>query len=557
MRLPALILLSFILLAAAPLAAQKWIETKSGPFVVYSDAGEKDARAALYHLEQFRFLFGESLGKRDLRTVWPVTVIVSKPSKADPLPSLGFSRDGWLATWPAGAVPPPAFFRRLALLFIEDNWPARMPGTLEPTFATLFSTFQLAAGKVTLGLPPAPAERTRQWALLQYLLTNPETSTRTRVLLSNLASGADEGTAFRNSFDKPKATFDAEVERYLAAANFLSLTLPAKPLNPEIAFSIVPALPSRIRVLPGDKLMAAGAPPAQVRAAYQQAINERPGPLAFEGLGLALLAENHPAEARQAFETMKAQLDDAPNAYARGLCELGLYDQASLKNPRWAEPFLRAAAKEPGPVRKAYLLKKAAELEPRNPDTWRALAQNQFDAKQFAEAEKSWFAAARAARSDEEREALTRAREAFEQARYDAAAAEKARLRKEEQDEVERLRLEAAERVRRKEAELNKAPLPDASKIEKWWDGPPLTTFTGTLEAVACQGPRARLQARDSAGKPAVFTIDDPSKIVLLNHDQTQAQLNCGPQRPPRRVKIEYAAKPGAPGQVATLEFLK
>lgn len=557
MRLTASAALSVALAAALPAALPAaWLETASGPFAVYSDAGDDKARAALYHLEQFRFLFGESLGRKDLRTVWPVTILVVRPGKDPAPPALGFTRDGWLAVWPAGSVPPPSFFRQLALLFIEDNWPGRMPGTLEQTFATLFSTLQLQSGKVTLGLPPAPAERTREWALLQYLLTNPETATRTRVLLSNLAAGADEAAAFRNSFDKPKAAIDAEVDRYLAAGQFLTLTLPARPLNPEIAFSILPALPSRVRVLPGDRLMAAGAPPAEVRLAYQQALNERPGPLAFEGLGLALLAEKQPGDARQALEAMRARMDDSPRAFARGLLELGLFDQAAQKNPRWAEPYVRAAAKEPGPVRKAYLLRKAADLEPRNPTTWRDLAQAQFDAKQYAEAGKSWHAAARAARSEDERAALVRAREAFEQARYDAVAAEKARLRKEEQDEVERVRRASLESIRRKEEALNTAA-PPAAKVEKWWDGPPLQSFTGTLEAVSCQGSRARLAVRDAAGRAASFLVADPAKVVLLNHDQTQAQLACGPQRPPRRVKIEYAAQAGAPGQVVTLEFLK
>ncbi len=59
-----------LLAALAAIAARAdWIETKSGPFVIYSDSGDDRARDALYHLEQFRFLFGESLGKKDIRTV--------------------------------------------------------------------------------------------------------------------------------------------------------------------------------------------------------------------------------------------------------------------------------------------------------------------------------------------------------------------------------------------------------------------------------------------------------------------------------------------------------
>ncbi len=561
MMMRALPLAATLAAAAAGLAHGAWIETKAGPFVVYSDAGNDKARAALYHLEQFRFLFGESLGRRELKTVWPITVVVTQKPPAGRVPkTLGFTRDGWLAVWPAGsksdAAPGPEFFRDLALLFIEDNWPGRMPGDLERTFATLFSTMRLEGGKVVLGAPPAEAERTRGWAALQYLLTNPLTATRTRVLLSNLAAGADEGTAYRNAFERPKQALDAEIDAYFAAGKYLTQTLPAKPLNVEILFSIIPMLPSRLRVLPADLLMAAGAPPAEVRAAYQQAINERPGPLAYEGLALALLAEKQEADAKKALEAMKGLLDDAVGSCTRGLLELGMNEQAAAKNPRWAEPYVRSAAKEPGPVRKAYFLKKAAELEPRNPQIWKQLAEAQFDARQTAEAEKSWYAAARVARNEEERAAMVAAREAFEQARYDAIAAEKARQKKEEQDELERLKAETMENIRKKEQELSK-PGSSGRKAEQWWDGPPTQAFTGTLENVACQGGRARLNLRDAAGKPAVFVVADPGKVAVFNQDQAQVQLSCGPQKPARRVKIEYVAKPGAPGEVATVEFLK
>lgn len=540
---------------AAPAGVAGWIETRSGPFVVFSDAGEDRARQALYHLEQFRFIFGETLGRKDLQTVWPVTVVVTRRADNDPRPVFGFSRDGWLAAWPAGGAPGPEFFKKLGLLLIEDNWKERLPGELEDTLAVLFSTTVLQAGKVTLGLPPEPAARTRQWALLQYLLTNPETSGRTRVLLSNLAAGADEGAAFRNAFGLPASAFHQQVESYLAGGRFAVLVLPGRPINPELAFPVVPMMPSRLRVLPGDTLMARGADPRQIRAAYQQALNERPGPLAFEGLGLALLAEGAPEAARKAFQAMKAQLDPARDVCARGLLELGLFDEAAKQNPRWAEPYVRAAAREPGPVRKAYLLKKAAELEPRNPTLWQRLAQAQFAARQFADAERSWRAAERVARSAEERARMASEREVFEQARFEAEAAERARLQKEARDELERLRREALDNIRQAEEKASRGGL-EGKKVEKWWEGPPARTFSGLLESVACQGARARLALRDEAGKPVSMVIADPNKVVVFGAGQTQAQLRCGPQKPPRRVKIEYVDRPGAAGEVVTLGFL-
>ena len=541
MRTALTALLCFTLQAA-------WVETKSGPFVVYSDAGDDQTRAALYHLEQFRFIFGEALGKRDLKSVWPITIVVRKPGKVAEVPYLGFSRDGWLGTWPAGSAPPPAWFKQLALLFIEDNLTYRMPGDLEPTFATLYSTLEVKGGRVVVGAPPAAtAERTRTWAMLQYLMTNPETTVRTRVLLSNLAAGADEITAFRNAYETPKATIDAQVDAYFAKGVFTTVTIPGRPLDVDRAFSIIPVLASRLRVLPGDQLMARGAPASEIRAAYEAAQKERPGPLGYEGLGLALLMEKRPEEAKRALEVMAA---DEENAGTRGLFELGLLERAQKKNPLWYETYMKLAAKEAGPIRRAFHLKKATELAPRLPEIWRDLAKAQFDAKQFPEAERSWRAAERVARNDQEREQLKVAREQFEQTRYDMEAAERARRKKEEVDDIERVRRESLEAIRRAEEAGNTGKTP-GGKVEKWWDGPPTTAFLGTLESVACLGNKFRLSARDKEGKPASFLINDPGKVVILGAKQTQVQLSCGPQKPPRKVKIDYTQT----REVVTVEF--
>ncbi|WP_321475013.1 hypothetical protein [uncultured Paludibaculum sp.] len=542
-----------------PLSAA-WNETKSGPFIVYTDAGDDRARTALYHLEQFRFIFGEAIGRRELTSVWPITVVVSKPSKTPAPARIGFGRDGWLITWPAGSTPPVAWFRQLAVMFIDDNLTGRIPDEYESAMADLFSTMQIQGGKVILGAPPPEDARTPTWALLQYLLTNPETAVRTKVMLSNLANGAEPDAAFRNAFGKTKSAIDVEVKGYLAAGKFLTVTLPGKPIDPDRAFNFVPMLPSRLRVLPGDELMAQQAPPAQVRVAYQNAQNERPGPLGFEGLGLALLAEKQPEDAKKALQQMAL---DKEAAGARGLYELGLLEKdhkllerAALRNPRWPEPYVRLAEMEPGPIRKAALYKKATELAPRHAEYWRELAKAQFDGKKYDDAEKSWRAAERVAATEKERTELTAAREQFEQTRYDLQAAEKARLKKEEQEELERVKNESLASIRAAEAAANaKGGGVGNKKVEKWWDGPPAKAFTGTLDSVVCRpGGKASLTARGADGKPVSFIITAPDKVAIFGANQAQIQLSCGPQRPPRPVKIEYADKPG-PKEVVTVEF--
>ncbi|HNY41917.1 MAG TPA: hypothetical protein PKJ41_16060, partial [Bryobacteraceae bacterium] len=69
---------SAVMLAAALSAPAfgAWQEFKSGPFTVISERGEKQSRDVLAELEQFRGALGQAVGKTELKTVWPVTVVV-------------------------------------------------------------------------------------------------------------------------------------------------------------------------------------------------------------------------------------------------------------------------------------------------------------------------------------------------------------------------------------------------------------------------------------------------------------------------------------------------
>ena len=66
-------------------------------------------------------------------------------------------------------------------------------------------------------------------------------------------------------------------------------------------------------------------------------------------------------------------------------------------NPKWAEPQFKIAALEADPARKIARLKMAASLAPRNAVYWQTLATAQAAANLYADAEKSWTAAERAA----------------------------------------------------------------------------------------------------------------------------------------------------------------
>jgi hypothetical protein len=85
---------------------------------------------------------------------------------------------------------------------------------------------------------------------------------------------------------------------------------------------------------------------------------------------------------------------------------------------------------------------------------------------------------------------------------------------------------------------------------------PQLPSFDGTLENMEC-GALARLHVR-AEGAVRIFVIPDPTKVAIHGTNGESIELQCGAQKPPRALHIEYQAMPsmaGVAGVVRTLEF--
>src|ERR1700687_2615819 len=114
----------FACVAMSALAAD-WVEYRSGPFHVFSDAGDRAARERLTQLEQIRFVLGTLLGKGALNTVWPIDLVLFANQKeygphALPRP-LTDGASATLAAWPAATALPRDLLRAIALRLLEDN----------------------------------------------------------------------------------------------------------------------------------------------------------------------------------------------------------------------------------------------------------------------------------------------------------------------------------------------------------------------------------------------------------------------------------------------------
>ncbi|MCC7173947.1 MAG: hypothetical protein IT159_02030 [Bryobacterales bacterium] len=557
-----------VLLAALTLqAAERWVESGSGPFQVLSSAGERAGRDRLYELEEFRYVFEQTLGRQDIEPAWPIRVLVVDSTRNAPL-TPGFARDAWIAAVPSrGALARP-FLRALAVLFF-DAGAGRLPDEMEAALADLFSTLDFRGWQPVLGAPLPAAERTREWAKMHMLSVSTGYYGRLRTLVYNLERGVDPEAAYRNAFSKTLAEVDKEAEAYLRAGEFKTIEPRRRPLNPERDFELKPVEAARAPILMADLLLSDPVRPAQAGAAYQAILKSSPESVeAREGLALAALAEGRKAEARG----LLARAMEIPGASARTFLEYGrletdrdkalvALEKAAKLNPRWAEPHFEMARLERDPQLRIQLLAAAAQRDPRNVGYWRALAEAQEAASRFADAAKSWATAETAAGSAAERERLRASRLAAEVQRREEDEAARQRKIEEERRELEALKQRARAGIEAAIAKANREnpPMaPSSGKVEPWFEGPrPDAKLTGLLRQVDCLGAMARLVVEGGDRKVTRLLIRDPAQVEISGGGEKS--LGCGVQKPARRVVIEYFLKPdakfGTAGDVAVLQF--
>ena len=505
-----------------------------GPFEVIAE-DQRAGRAALNRLEQTRHVLGELMGKQDLDTPWPIRIVL--PKKTLPSSSIVFGRAGWIGT---AAEPDDA-----ARILLELNI-GRMPPGMDEGVIALLSTLEANGPRLTLGKPPAPPLRSREWALFHMLATQEQYS-KLRVLLSNLAKGVDTGPAYRNAFGQEQAAMMKQADAYLAAGAFTPIETSGKAVNPERQFYGRP--------VEHGPFLAEVAPDA--RSAYIGLLNEGKHAMeAHEGLGLLALEEGDKDAARQHFEAAVKLGSQNPRTYAG----LGDWKKAAELNVKWAEPAYRLAQSESDPGRKVHLLKAATSLAIRNAEYWMALAEAHQSANQFSDAARAWAAAEQAARDENALAGIRRARADIERRRADFEAAEKRRISEEKQREIERLKAEAMSRIRAAESKAKEGiePLSPETQVVPWFETDQGSAkIDGVLVRVECSRGTARLVITGAGKQQTRLLVKDPSQIVIAGGGEQT--LACGVQRPPRKVRVEFNPRKDAnaltQGDAQLIEF--
>jgi len=531
-------------------AEPRWIKAKLGPFEAVSDDGRRPAVEALNQFAQFSFALGTALGQPELHLDSSLLIIVFKDQKElaaqCPAPLLREGRERLMVcATPEGRLTS-ELLRGLTRILLAANF-SRMPAPIEQAVETFFSTIQVSNIHVTWGAPPPPAERTREWALLHRILTQPELSARAKIYLHNLAAGMDSKAAARNAFGDEDAQFAADTDRYFAAGVFGTSAAPNRALNPDRDIYSTAMTSDEGALARADLLTPASA------AVYQGLLKSGKQIAASnEGLAtLSLRAGNYAIAGRYVdaaraagsknFVILTASAEHEPDADKA----VDMLREALTANPKYALAHWVFGEKLTDPGRRAAEWKQATELAPRQHEWLARYAELCLDRQQFAEAGRAWSAAAQAAPTDALRDEYLGHRSRIETQRLEAEDVERRRIAEEKAAEIARLKQDARSEVARLEARFNTNPLSkeEASNIVNYDETDAALAerspvLEGTLTRVECGGTKLTLTLKDVQGKLVTLLVPDTRRFEV----KPEATLSCGAQTKPWHVKIPYLA---------------
>ena len=409
-------------------------------------------------LEQLRWVMGGLLESKDLHSVWPMRVILSKAAKSNPTTSgteFVFQNGSYqLLTTPGAHLP----LGQVASIFLESNT-ARLPPEVESGLQQLFDTLEAHGSRVTWGANPTHPDLA--WARIQLLATKFEYGAHFHIFLSALRSGSTLRAAERNAFAVNPETLEKEAAEHLSQANWEAVSVGGRPLDPKRDFGEHSLDATVADVYVANTQLTAN--PKMAEAAYKRAIEAggETAALGFEGLAqIAKLNREDPhadldsaihARSKSAPVYVSAALD-RPAEEA-----LPLLKKAAQINPLWAEPVFRQAEFANDPKEKEALIKRATQLDPRISEYWIELAQVQTTNGHASLAQGSRLKAEDSAKNEAERERIHQLRENSEQARLDGLEAERKREREELHEADQRAQVKETDSIHAAEERANRA----------------------------------------------------------------------------------------------------
>jgi hypothetical protein len=517
----------------------RWTELNIGPFYVDTEGDVGAARHALTELEQVRWVLGGLLESKDLPSIWPIRVMLTRNEKTNPNQSnVQFvSQNGQYIFVTSDSTRLP--LEQLAGLLLDANTP-RLPPEVESGLRQLFSTLHADGSRVTWG--GAPAHPDLDWARMQLFATKFEYGSSFHIFMTALRGGSTLRVAERNAFGKESQTLEQEANANLASHNWPPVSISGRPLDPKRDFGEHSLDAAVAAVYLADVEFSRD--PKSAEAAYKSAVEAGDGAAALGYEGLAQTAQRDKEDPRPFLDSaMKAGSRSAPVyvAAAEGRAPeqaLPLLKRAAQLNPLWSEPVFRQAQLTPDLAQREVFLKKVVQLNPRSTEAWLALAEIQTANGHASTAQGTWLRAEDSAAPGPDRDRIHQLRLNSEQERLNAAEAARRHERDAARLDDERAQQSEAARIRAAEEKANEQQEAAAGGVKPenvipWEETVRQRKVQGRLIRVDCLRNSARLWVKDRAGKIMQLFLKEPSQLGR----------GCGPQSQPRRVLVAYSPR--------------
>jgi len=381
---------------ALPPERDAWIELKTPSFVLFSDAGEKNARQVAESLERLRSVLGQLNPGLKLTAPNPSYVFVFRNNDAfkpyrrvyngRPVDVGGYFITRPEANWVAVNGDPrtdeEAIINHEYLHYILSNNYPSLPLWFNEGMAEVYSSFQATAREARIGIPipehvywlrqhslippaqlfamsqtsPDYNEGARRgvfyaesWALVHYLLVgSPEHQKKAPDYLREMTRDQPAANAFRAAFGLDDATLEQEIRAYVRKRLFEVKTIPVQPNETlQVTRRDLPRAEALARL---GGLLVSLDPSLWPAAAehFQAALAQDPAqPQALAGRGWLESLAGHPHEARPWLEKAATRApDDFVIQYLYGLALLeGTPGPDDLRQARRA--FAQAVALQP------------------------------------------------------------------------------------------------------------------------------------------------------------------------------------------------------------------
>jgi tetratricopeptide (TPR) repeat protein len=592
--------LLLLLSEAAPARAQSggWVSARSQNFLVVSEAGEAEARAAARQLEQYRAAFARVFPREHFEPSAPTTVVLFRDQKSyAPFKPLfdgreaadvaGYFQPGLevnyitLAADADRARDPSSTLLHEYVHLLVDNYFRHAPLWLKEGLAEFYSTARLSPDgrRLALGAPPRQRAQTlraaralmplaalfnidahspqyfepgrrslfyaQSWALVHYL-SGEGGAGRARVTryLELLAAGEEGGAAFARAFGAGARELEGPLAAYVRGAEFRER---AETLTPAVEFDagaqVRPLARAEVLARLGDLLLRAERADEAEPYLLQAAGLDGGLGAAHLSLGVLRLRQSRFAEAKE--HLRKAVAADPQNYLAR----FHLADALHREGLGMSETDVSVAGFEEKTRLVREELRRAVELAPDFLESYRLLAVVELDRAGRAGEAAALLAEAlrRAPRRQDFTLLLAQVR--LSEGEFDAARAEAGRvarggdasLRWQAKQLLEQIEARAARAARLRETDAEAARLEAMARVP---------TLPCDMPEPGPQQKRLRFAGEQACGRLVQIECGDGDGVVL--HVETGARLLRLRAEAINRIRfVTYTESVKAAGRVA------